>query len=161
LITKSPGHVQVEVGDETRKQGFSDRDRAHLRDLLVNKFKEKDYDAGLLEAIEYVRSTMDTNLSKAPAGAIRQHNAPPVHRDGQVESPGGLLSGLCGFICFGIVAALVIWSVVALIRAFTGSMGGGRYMGGGGYGPGYGGYGGGGGGGFMTSLLGGLFGAAA
>src|SRR5438552_650687 len=38
LITKNPGHIQVELGDETRKRAFTDRDRAHLRDVLLSKF---------------------------------------------------------------------------------------------------------------------------
>src|SRR5207245_2649483 len=104
---------------------------------------------------EYVRDTMNTNLSKASTGAPRRANVPPPVRRAPAGD-GGVGSGIMGLICFGIVAALGIWLVIGLIRAFTGSMGGGGYGSGGGYGPVYG-----GGGGFMSGLMGGLFGAAA
>jgi uncharacterized protein len=160
LITRSPGHLQIEVGNDTQRRAFTLADRDKLRELLVRKFREKEYDAGLLEAVADVRNTVDSHMSRSARSAPAA-NAPPVHHNPAGQAPAGGGSGLMGLICFAVVALLVIWLVVALIRAFTGSMGrgyGGGY-GGGGYGPGYG--GGGGGGGFMSGLMGGLFGAAA
>jgi uncharacterized protein len=152
-ISRTPSHIQIEVGQETLKRAFTARDRTSLRELLIGKFREKQFDAGLVEAAEFVRDTMDSNLGRARTKAAQQQ-APA----------GGFGSSLAGLICFGLVAVVVIWLVMGLIRAFTGSRGGGGgYRGGpgGGSGPGYGGGGGGGGGGFMSGLMGGLFGGAA
>jgi len=153
-----PGHLQIEVGDQTRKKAFTIANRDKLDEIFLAKLKDpKTYDEGLLDTVKYVRDTVDANLGKEKA-----HAAP-----GQVDSgegstlpAKGLLGGIGGIICIGLVILLVVWVVFALIRAFS-RMGGG----GGGYGPGYGGggYGGGygGGGGFMSGMLGGMFGAAA
>ncbi len=166
LITKTPGHLEVAVGNKTRARAFTMENRTRLRDIMLTKFKVKEDDAALLDGVEYIRDTLSTNLGHAAGQAPAQ-----IPRHEPAGGGGGGLGGytLGGIICFGLLAVAVIWVVMGLIRAFTG--GGGRYAGGGpggGYGPGYGGggyggggYGGGGGGGFMSGLLGGLFGAAA
>ena len=69
------------------------------------------------------------------------------------------------WLCPILIVVAIAWIVIGLIRSFTGAGRGGpapgSYAGGGyGGGPGDGG-GGGGGGGFMSSLVGGMFGAAA
>jgi uncharacterized protein len=40
LICKDPGHIQVEVGNETSKKAFTTTNRKELRDLMVEKFRE-------------------------------------------------------------------------------------------------------------------------
>lgn len=157
IITKEPGHVQVGVGPETRKRAFTLGNKDELGRLLLNKFKEKQYDEGLLQGVQFVRTTLANNTQ---AGAGRNTGAPvqnqPQHK-GAVG--GGLLGGIGGFLCIGLLILGVLWLVFGLIRAFSGMGARGGY-GGGGYGPG-GGYGGGGGGGFMSGIMGGLFGAVA
>jgi uncharacterized protein len=168
VIIKDPPHLEVEVGNETRKKAFTIENRHKLRDLLVEKFKSKKYDEGLTDAVAYVHDTMKANLkqaSAAPSNVPQQTHQGPVavHQEGHerkgVLMANGLLSGIGGLLCLALVAGLVIWLVIGLIRALTGSWRGGYGPGYGGYGPGYG-YGG-GGGGFFSSLLGGMFGAAA
>jgi hypothetical protein len=162
LICREPPHLQVEVGNQTQKKAFTLRDRDRLVQLLMEHFRKKEYDQGLLEGVDFVRKTMAENRADAsPAPAPHRGEAPvtppppPTHRGG-----GGIMGLDCfGLLCVGVAAALVIWVIFGLVRAFTG-MGRGGYGGGPGYGGGYGpGYGG--GGGFMSGLLGGLFGAAA
>jgi hypothetical protein len=62
LISREPAHLQVEVGNETQKKAFTLRDRERLVALLVENFKQRKFDEGLLEAVEMVRKTLDTNL---------------------------------------------------------------------------------------------------
>lgn len=147
LICRDPGHLQIEVGNETEKRVFTLRDRDHLKDLMLEAFKKKDYDRALLEGVAYVQKVMSQNVGRSASGAVplRQPGAPRVQ-----QGP-----NLGGWLCTGLMVVLGIWLVLGLFRAFSG--------GGGGYGgPGYG-YGGGGwgGGGFFSGLMGGLFGAAA
>ena len=180
-ICKDPGHIQVDVGNQTQKKDFTLKNRDQLRELLVRRFQEasklkdeaekkKVYDKALLEAVSFVHRTMSENLGKASAAPGRLPVAtapaanPPAAAPANQKSEGSSNMGVLGWVCVALFALLVIWVVVALVRAFTGAgrgySGGPAGAGPGGPGYGYGG-GGGGGGGFMTSLLGGLFGAAA
>jgi uncharacterized protein len=158
LISRQPGHVEVEVGKWEEKTGFSSTERKKLTDILVTRFKEKEYDKGLLEAVEYVDERYAAHFGK-------EHSATHSSSNSSSEAPAsggmGIVGSVLGLICLAVVVILGIWLVIALIRAFSGGGGYGAY--GGGYGGGYGGYGGGygGGGGFFPSLLGGMFGAAA
>jgi uncharacterized membrane protein YgcG len=154
LICKEPAHLQVEVGNETQKKAFTTEDRNELSSMLIKSLREKKNDDGLLEAVEFVRS-------KLKAHGVRASSAPVI-----IPKPGGnvVSSGLGGLICFGVLILAGLWLVVGLFRTITGGGGGNR----GGYGPGGyggggygGGGGGGGGGGFMSSLMGGMFGAVA
>jgi uncharacterized membrane protein YgcG len=62
LICKEPPHLQVEIGNETQKKAFTLRDRDRLIELLVGRLKEKEYDEGLLETVEFVNKTLGNNL---------------------------------------------------------------------------------------------------
>lgn len=65
LISKAPGHIQVEVGDRTEKAAFTIKDRDRLRDILIGAFQKKEYDRGLLEAVQFVEKTLDENLTNS------------------------------------------------------------------------------------------------
>ena len=169
LICKSPAHIQVEVGNHTREKDFTLKDRDELAKILIEKFREKKYDEGLLEAVDFVAKRLKANGARAgvraPEGSEwgRRAAGVPAVIPGANNQGGGIMSGLVGLLCVGAVVLLGLWVVVGLFRAITGAGRGGYAPGGyGGGGPGGGGYGGGGGGGgFMSSLMGGLFGAVA
>jgi uncharacterized protein len=143
LITRTPPHLQVEVGNETAEKAFTVENRNRLAEIMLREFKEKRYDEGLVKGVEYVRDTMSQNLGTSS----------PKQAAAEKRATGSFWSSPLGWVCIGVVVLLGIWLVIGLVRAFSG--GGGGY-GGGGYGGGWG-----GGGGFFPSLLGGLFGAAA
>jgi uncharacterized membrane protein YgcG len=63
LITKEPGHIQVEVGHETEKAAFTGKDRDRLRDILIDAFEKKEYDRGLTDAVQFVAKALDDNMS--------------------------------------------------------------------------------------------------
>ncbi len=122
-----------------------------LADLLAKEFKAGRKDQGLYEATAFVVDKLKNTTVPARTAQAAGGRAAPAKQGG--FSVGSL-------ICFGLVAALGIWLVFGLIRAFTQPRGGYGPGGGGGYGGGgYG--GGGGGGGFMSGMMGGLFGAVA
>ena len=83
LICKSPAHVQVEIGNDTRKKAFTEEDRARLVKILLSRFNAKEYDEGLLEGVRLVRDTVDRNLA---SGGRRQAAAPvPAAGGGEGE----------------------------------------------------------------------------
>ncbi len=163
LITKSPGYVQVEVGNKTAIRDFTETERDRLGEMLQRDFGEKKFDTGLIDGVKYVQQTMDAQM---PATGIRRGvgqtpapAAPGNHKAASTEEL-GLGGKLMGMICIGLVAVLAIWVVIGLFRHLSGSVGGGGGQGmAGGYGGG--GYGGGGGGGFLSGLMGGMLGGAA
>ena len=175
LICKKPPYIEPAVGNKTHEL-FSDDDRDHLGKILIDRFHAKQYDDGLLEAVRYVQSTLNRNDSSReavppPAGQRGPDTWSPYGGRRPAAGMGGLSMGLGGCLCVGLVVvgvlALGAMAVSALFRSFGRGPGGyGPGPGGyGGYGPGPGGYGPGGyggqGGGFLSSILGGLFGGAA
>ncbi|MGA2255879.1 MAG: TPM domain-containing protein [Thermoguttaceae bacterium] len=70
LICKVPGHLQVEVGKETQKQAFTPENCNKLRDLLMARFKDKDYDKGLLAAIAMVGDTVQRNVPPTSTAVV-------------------------------------------------------------------------------------------
>jgi uncharacterized membrane protein YgcG len=153
VITKDPKHFEVLVGNETIRKGFfTVDDRTKVKQTLHDNLG-KQPDEALLKSVEAIRKAFERNAPNAQAEAAPAH--PAVHPEHGVAHPsvlGGLFSGIGGIICVGLVVLLVVWVVIALIRAMSGGVGGAGYGA-----PGYGG----GGGGFFPSLLGGMFGAAA
>ncbi len=145
LIVKTPSHLQVEVGTDTQQQAFTLKDRAALVSLMIGKLGAKQNDEALRDGVNFVQATMKSHApNRARTGA-----APvPASASHPAEKSGGW-----GWIIQFIVIGLVVWVVIGIIRAISGRASGGSAMGQ----PGMGG----GGGGFFSSLIGGMFGAAA
>jgi uncharacterized protein len=161
LICTNPKSLYVLAGKETQKKAFTPKNEDALSEQLLADLKASKPDKALLDGVNYVGQTLEHNIGKgsrsssaAPTNPVSQHKG---------DSP---MSGIWGWICIGLVVLLAVWLLFGVIRALTGGGGGRSYgpgpgPGGGGYGGGYGGGGGGGGGGFLSSLVGGMFGAAA
>lgn len=171
LISKKPGHLQIEVDQQTRNQGFGLDDRDALAKKMVALFGQKNNDGALLEAVGFVETKLAVKLGKRPAApapvAAQKPVKQPVHRAAEVAGHGAEpdrgISPL-GWIGITVAALLGVWLLAAVFRAVSGIGRGGGVggpMGPGGAGGYGGGGGGGGGGGFFSSLMGGLFGAAA
>jgi uncharacterized protein len=163
LVTKDPGHLQIEVGSESLRKAFTLKNRDHLEEVMLGHFKEKEFDSGLLEGVRYVRKAIDENLgTKRGAGAGVPAAPPAGHPAPGVDDHPSPFSGLWGWLCIGLLVVAGIWVLFAVIRRLSGAGRSYGPAGPGGYAaPGYGGGSGGGGGGFLTSMLGGLFGGAA
>lgn len=144
LICKEPAFVQIAVGNVTRDAGFTTSHRGELRDAITTQLKKgpKNFDDALYAAVDTVESAFKS-MSPAPAA-----KAPVAARNADEGHDGSGSSGIWGWVILIVLIVLGVWLVTGLIRAFSGGGGGGAG-------------GGGGGGGFWTSMLGGLFGAAA
>ncbi|MBI3407361.1 MAG: TPM domain-containing protein [Planctomycetes bacterium] len=155
VIVEKPEIVRVVVGDKTRDLGlFTTSDRDQLRQKIIEKMKTGDKDGALLAATKFVQEAMSRNRGtdgKASSNANTSTSA-PAHAPRADSTP------WLTYLLIGIAVLVVLWLIIAVFRALSG---GGRPGYAGGPGGGGGGYGGGGGGGFFTSMLGGLFGAAA
>jgi hypothetical protein len=173
LICMNPGHVQVAVGNETRQHAFTVRDRDELAQQLTAAFKEKSYDAGILDAMRTIQSRMAANVGSAGAAVSPNSGANPGsgYSAPGYSTPSNSGSTTHGFhfgglLCLGIGALIILMLIVRMFNRNRSSGYGTPppggyppgYVGGGGYPPS--GYGGGGGGGFGRGLLGGLLGGA-
>lgn len=166
LICRQPGHLEVAVGNKTKQSGeFSAQAQSRLNQLLVDHFRRKDYNGGLIAAVDYVKDTFgETIRSTSSAGNLPRSEAPAR---GMKEYPSATSSGSLNiarwvFIILAILAG--IWIVKTIARAMKSTPGPGT----GAPSPGMGtptgtpgGMGTMGGGGFWNGMLGGLFGAAA
>src|SRR5262249_24583070 len=53
-IFRNPTYIEIEIGKATQKKEFSAENYRKLREILFEKFKDKKFDDGLLEAVNYV-----------------------------------------------------------------------------------------------------------
>ena len=168
LICLDPAHhyIDIRAGKNTTARGeFTNSDANRVRQQMKTDFHNKEYDQGLLAAVDQVEQIYTTNITAHNGGNYSSGAAAPAWTSPAYPNPtpnnnnynyhtssgGGFGSLICGFI------GLMI--IISLIRSiFHGGYGGGFGNWGGGMG-GYGGYGGyGGGGGFGSGIMGGLLG---
>ena len=147
LICDNPKYLQPEVGSQTRRI-FSEKSETEFGDILKKNLKNNPNEA-LVKAVQFVDSTFSSNWSKVQDSGRPVPNS-PVRRANPVMAN----NNLAGWVCFGLLGIMGLWMIVGLFRGMSGGGMGGPGMG---YGMGAPG----GGGGFMSSLLGGMFGAAA
>ena len=178
LIPKAEHKILAESSKHYRE--YLTRSRmSSVEKAFETKFKEKDFDGGLTQAVAQLE-TVFTDAKSDSGGTIRQNTAPSSRKGGvavparpapvRKNSSGGF--SLISLIIGALVLFFLFRIVMAVFRAMAGGnqygnqgmMGGrGGYPGPGGPGYGGGGYGGApaGGGGFMSSLFGGIGGAMA
>jgi len=166
LICRNPNHLQVDAGRETRQRAFTAQNVEQLKNVLVTRFRNKQYDDGLKEAVSYVDRTLAANLgSNAAAGTANpQYNyQAPNSSSGTPARPptGSGISWIWWVLLIGI--AIFILSRFLRSRAPGSSTYAQRYGGGGNYPAG--GYPQGGyppqSGGFGKGIMGGLLGGMA
>lgn len=146
LLVKQPAHLQVVVGNQTLKQAFTAGDREALVSTMLTRLRVRQNDAALLEGVQFAASTMRTHAGAVGnAGAVGR--AAPVQRtEGRPAAQGSSWGWLVPLL----IGLGVLWVVVGLVRSRFGAGAGSAGM------PQ-----GAGGGGFLSSMLGGMFGAAA
>jgi uncharacterized membrane protein YgcG len=157
VITQNPAKERIQVGNRTGQGLFTDADRRELDSQLIANLKaahaeqmknQAKNDRVLLDAVNFVAERMSRHAGQVAGQRQTPAQAPTgqAPQGGQQGTPWGT------YILIGIGVFLVIWLIMGIVRAFSGA--------GAGASPGMAGAGG-GGGGFFSSLLGGLFGAAA
>lgn len=139
MIIDNPQILRVVVGNNTTSKGyFTSANRDELVQIIREKLRANDKDGALTSLTEFVAAKMKANQ---PTAAARGG-------DGGVVAPGAsALSGGSSWMSILVVVAIAAL-IFFVLRAVMGGLGGGAA-------------GAGGGGGFLTSMLGGLFGAAA
>jgi hypothetical protein len=148
VVLEKPTILRVVLGDKTRDSGlFTATNREQLLETFQKKLKEGNKDEALIAGATYVLDTMVRNAGTIERDKKGREETGAVPVAGRVNEQDTGRPAWLGWVCFAVVAVLVIWLVVGLVRSFSGGAGA----------PGYG-YGG---GGFFSGLLGGLFGAAA
>jgi uncharacterized protein len=176
LIAKNEHKIEALVSNEYNSYFPSSRLQPII-DTIIQEFKSKRFDEGLIRGAEAVERSV--SQAKADAGGSLRpttttvRNAPAPRAPAPIPVP----APRRGNFGFGSVIGLIliVLAVIVVIRLIGGLFGAGRGaygpgmgpgapMGGPGYGPGPGpgyGYGGGRGGGFFSSLFGGIGGAMA
>jgi len=142
LLSKEPSHLQVLVGNETQKSLFQPRDRDALVSAMLAKLRDHKNDAALLEGVGLIATTMKNHVSTR-SRAVAQTRQSATTAD---ETPNPW-----NWVIAAVVGMAVVWIVIGIFRAMSNR----------GSSPDVAGGGGSSGGGFMTSLIGGMFGAAA
>jgi uncharacterized membrane protein YgcG len=148
FAVKEPGRLEVVVGRHTAER-FPVADRDEMVPVMLDRFKKKEFDEGLLAGLRFAREKL---VAAFPAAGERVAARGAPHGE-LVDQRGG---GLPAWAWILILLAGV-WVVMAIVRASRQPQVPGAPPAGGAYPPSYG-YGG---GGFGRSLLGGLFGAMA
>jgi hypothetical protein len=171
LICRNPNHLQVDAGKDTKQRAFTPQNVEQLKNILVTRFRNKQFDDGLLEAVSYVDRTLASTLgSNAAAGAAAgtanpQYNyqSPGAPRATPTRPPTG--SGM-SWIWWVLLIGVGIFIISRFLRSrapgsrtYTQQYPGGNYPSGGGYSQG--GYPSQQGGGFGKGIMGGLLGGMA
>jgi hypothetical protein len=179
LITKNPSHLQVGSSDAMKNSGaFTADDYLATRDQMLPLFKQRNFDEGIIRAVDSIerRLAQNTGPERAPAPARSGSSGAQTYPPGYPPPPGSGSSnrtstpqptptqvgcgggGIGSLVCLAIVVIGAFMLLRGMMARRSG-YGGGPVPGGPGYGqPGYGGYGGGGGGGFGSGFGGGLLG---
>ncbi len=139
LLVKTPAHLEVVVGNDTQKQAFTLADRDALVGIMLGKLRAKQFDSALVSGVNFVSSTMRSHLA---SGAQPGSPQPRRGTESSESSSPSILSILLG--------VGVVWLVIGIVRALLRAGSGASAMS-----PASG------GGGFLSSLMGGMFGAAA
>jgi uncharacterized protein len=158
LLTREPAHLQVAVGNQTQRQAFTMADRNALANRMLEQLRAKKYDDALIAGVGFVRDTLTAHAApstktKSPSttSTTSTTSTPfthaPVGVPSEAPSRGGSIwSMLLPILLIGVVVLVVI----RILGRLFGRGGAGGMQ------PGFG-----GGGGFLRSMLGGIFGAAA
>jgi uncharacterized membrane protein YgcG len=129
LICRDPSTLQVEIGNSISSSGlFTQADRSRLRDLMVQAFKEKNYDKGLLDAVDYFEKTLAQRSeakAEAPSGAAatpRPYNLPPAQTTPRsVPAPSPTPTRSFNFGGLLLIGLIVVVALFVLRRLFGGA----------------------------------------
>ena len=159
LITREPSHLQVVVGNETQRKLFTQNDRQTLVDTMLGQLRAKRPDDALLDGVGFVGKTVGSRIagsrpsSPGPTSPVAESSAAATARNPQSGASSIPWGGILVLLAVVVIGVMI---VVRVLRALFGGRGrNNNGMQGGFAGAGAG------GGGFMRSLLGGIFGAAA
>ena len=73
LICKNPQHLEIYVTGSARATAFPDADREKLTKAMIASFNGKKFDAGLTDAVDFVRSRFAQNLGVPLGDRVADH----------------------------------------------------------------------------------------
>jgi uncharacterized protein len=188
LVTRYPSHVEVASSKAMRNSGaFTENDHRATRDLILPQFRQRAFDEGILQAVQFIdrrlgqntgpeRNTAGTggtsgSVPRSDSSGGRPATYPPApgsaNRAPAPQGAPGLVcgSGMGSLLCLAVVvigAVMIFRRMMARRSGYGGGQPGYGQPGYGQPGPYGGGYGqpgyGGGGGGFGRGAMGGLLG---
>lgn len=106
LICKEPTYLEVTAGAETRKKAFPSADVDRLAQLMLQRFRKREFDAGLTDGAAFALKTMQANLKDEPRSELARklsdvkvtlyapapgYSEGPTWRDGEVFFCSGAL----------------------------------------------------------------------
>ncbi len=148
LISKTPAHLQIVVGNETQTKAFTLNDRDKLASLMLSKLRNKQNDEALTDGVNFVSTTMASHVTPRNKAS----SAPSTFAATPAKSVQTEPSNSWVWLIIAVIGIGAIWLIVGILRSV---LGGRSSNAGAGMSPGFG------GGGMFGSLLGGMFGAAA
>ena len=86
LINRTPSYLFITAGNKTRERDFTTTDENQLRDQMLTLLKQKQYDAALAKAVEFVPQRIRENRQQT-GGAATANRAPPPPPDGYNVPP--------------------------------------------------------------------------
>jgi uncharacterized membrane protein YgcG len=123
LVTRNPGHVEVWVHNDAAK-GMTAQDREQLRDRFVEQFRNRNFDQGLTDGVDFIRQSFFANLGprsgqpaygmQTPAGGGSGSAGTPVP---QPKRPG--LSWIWWLIIIGVGLFLLMRFMRRRQQAYT------------------------------------------
>jgi uncharacterized membrane protein YgcG len=65
LICKKPTYLQIHMDPATQKKAFTASDRAATRGKIIARFKEDEFEAGLLDGLKEIETLLEANSREA------------------------------------------------------------------------------------------------
>lgn len=143
LINWEPGKVVVKADNATTGGGFTNTAASDLRERLSKALGQAKKSTNEGERKKLLDEALAGGVSFIATTLPLERNRGAAHRPALGGNEGD--HGILGYVCLGLVGLMVVWMVVGMIRGSSASPS---------MAPA-------GGGGFFSSLLGGMFGAAA
>ncbi len=143
LICRQPEHIEIGVGNNAK--GFTQAKRDELAKLLMERFKAKQFDQGLFQAVDFVGTTVSKTAVAivAPVKQPEMIATPTTKKDEPVSAPEiakkavtpiapvdaakEAKSSKAGtefqpiWILYGLAGLVALWLVIGILRAIFGS----------------------------------------
>jgi uncharacterized membrane protein YgcG len=62
LVCRKPAHLHFHIDPETRKKAITFKDRDRIAGRMLEQFREREFDEGLLAALDQIAATLKNNL---------------------------------------------------------------------------------------------------
>jgi len=115
LICKDPSHLQAAVGSDTAQHLFTVEDRNRLVRGMLDYFKKREFDQGLIHGVQFVEKQMDAHHGGPASSTAQSDSSPPAAYPptNQPSTDGNVRTGWS----IGGIACIVIGVILLIILA--------------------------------------------